>query len=200
MFFEDIVGELFSTEQITLVKSDSEKEQSTVSVNDQSILFYIAGFIIKALKKGYYLVTSKNLTIIDKLVSHSDPSSFVTSYSEWFNKQDRGGLQKPSDNLFLLMRELENIVRKSISDRYCSSSLTLVPLKESIMESYMVKHYADNIFKGENCANVSKITEDVVHLFLTIPGYAVTRVERNIITTNSSRVSSSLCQVLKENV
>jgi hypothetical protein len=32
------------------VKSDSEKEQSTVSVNDQSILFYIAGFIIKALK------------------------------------------------------------------------------------------------------------------------------------------------------
>ena len=68
------------------------------------------------------------------------------------------------------------------------------------MESFMVKDYADNIFKGENCANVSKITEDVVHLFLTIPGYAVTRVERNIITTNSSRVSSRLRQVLKENV
>ena len=64
----------------------------------------------------------------------------------------------------------------------------------------MVKDYADNIFKGENCANVSKITEDVVHLFLTIPGYAVTRVERSIITTNSSRVSSRLRQVLKENV
>lgn len=93
MFFEDIVGELF-TEQIQFVKSDSEKEQSTVSVNDQSILFYIAGFIIKALKKRYYVVSSKNLTIMDKLVSHSDSSSFVNSYSEWFNKQDRGGLQK----------------------------------------------------------------------------------------------------------
>jgi hypothetical protein len=81
MFFEDIVGEHF-TEQIKLVKSDSEKEQSTVSVNDQSILFYIAGFIIKALKKRYYVVSSKNLTIIDKLVSHSDSSSFVTSYSD----------------------------------------------------------------------------------------------------------------------
>ena len=64
------------------MKSDSEKEQSTVSVNDQSILFYIAGFIIKALKKRYYVVSSKNLTIIDKLVSHSDSSSFVTSYSD----------------------------------------------------------------------------------------------------------------------
>ena len=64
----------------------------------------------------------------------------------------------------------------------------------------MVKDYADNIFKGENCANVSKITEDVVHLFLTIPGYAVTRVKKNKITTNSSRVSSRLRQVLKENV
>ena len=64
------------------MKSDSEKEQSTVSVNDQSILFYIAGFIIKALKKRYYVVSSKNLTIIDKLVSHSDSSSFGTSYSD----------------------------------------------------------------------------------------------------------------------
>lgn len=91
MFFEDIVGELF-TEQIQFVKSDSEKEQSTVSVNDQSILFYVAGFIIKALKKRYYVVSSKNLAIMDKLVSHSDSSSFLNSYSEWFNKQDRGGL------------------------------------------------------------------------------------------------------------
>ena len=97
MFFKDIVGELF-TEQIKLVKSDSEKEQSTVSMNDQSILlFYIAGFIIKALKKRYYVVSSKNLKIMDKLVSHSDSSSF-NSNSEWFNKQDSGGLQKPSDN------------------------------------------------------------------------------------------------------
>jgi hypothetical protein len=103
------------------VKSDSEKEQSTVSVNDQSILFYIAGFIIKALKKRYYVVSSKNLTIIDKLVSHSDSSSFGTSYSEWFNKQDRGALQKKSDNFFLLVRELENIVHKSLSDRYHAS-------------------------------------------------------------------------------
>jgi hypothetical protein len=56
------------------------------------------------------------------------------------------------------------------------------------MESFMAKRYAVNIFKGENCANVSKITEDIVHLFLTIRGYAVARVERNKITINSSRV------------
>ena len=68
------------------------------------------------------------------------------------------------------------------------------------MESFMVKHYADNIFKGENYAKASRITEDIVHLFLTIRGYAVTRVERNKITTNSSRVPSSLRQGLKEKV
>ena len=50
MLFEDIVGELF-TEQIQFVKSNSEKEQSTTSVNDQSILFYIAGFTMKTLMK-----------------------------------------------------------------------------------------------------------------------------------------------------
>ena len=66
---------------------------------------------------------------MDKRVSHSDSSSFVNNYSEWFNKQDRGGLQKPGDNLYLLVRELENIVRKSVSDHYCASSLTLIPLK-----------------------------------------------------------------------
>jgi hypothetical protein len=38
-----------------------------------------------------------------------------------FNKQDRGALQKKSDNFFLLVRELENIVHKSLSDRYRAS-------------------------------------------------------------------------------
>jgi hypothetical protein len=97
MFFEDIVGEHF-TEQIKLVKSDSEKEQSTVSVNDQSILFYIAGFIIKALKKRYYVVSSKNLTNIDKLVSHSDSSSFGNVPSQRKPKKYKQNTFKVADS------------------------------------------------------------------------------------------------------
>jgi hypothetical protein len=47
------------------------------------------------------------------------------------------------------------------------------------MESFMVKYYCDILIPNESCEVVSSVTEDLVHLFLTIRGYAVTRLERN---------------------
>ncbi|CAC5403281.1 unnamed protein product [Mytilus coruscus] len=46
---------------------------------------------------------------------------------------------------------------------------------------------------------VSAITDDIIHLFLTIRGFAVTRIERNKLTKKAkSQPSSSLRQALKE--
>jgi hypothetical protein len=47
------------------------------------------------------------------------------------------------------------------------------------MESFMVKYYCDILIPNESCEVVSSVTEDLVHLFLKIRGYAVTRLERN---------------------
>ncbi|XP_063402192.1 uncharacterized protein LOC134686117 [Mytilus trossulus] len=234
LFIEDIIGEIF-VQQIKVVKQASDTQQSNLSTNDQSILYYIAGFIIKALKKRYscastnqwrswvfftctpepsggiwgcqplnvkapadsgYAHANKS-SIVSKLLNSTNNTTFVTTYGKWFTKQDRGGLQKPCDTFFFLVRELETIVRKCISPPYSASSLSLQPLKESFMESFMVKYYTDIMFKGETCDTMSSMTEDIIHLFLTVRGYAFTRIERNKIS-NSSKASSGLRKALKE--
>ncbi|CAC5363148.1 unnamed protein product [Mytilus coruscus] len=194
----DIIGELF-VQQIKVVKHASDTQQSNLSTNDQSILYYIAGFIIKALKKRYSCVSTNKSSIVSKLLNSTNNTTFVNTYGKWFTKQDRGGLQKPCDTFFFLVRELEMIVRKSISPPYSASSLSLQPLKESFMESFMVKYYTDIMFKGETCDTMSSITEDIIHLFLTVRGYAFTRIERNKIS-NSSKASSGLRRALREKV
>ena len=69
------------------------------------------------------------------------------------------------------------------------------------MESFMVKYYCDILIPNESCEVVSSVTEDLVHLFLTIRGYAVTRLERNKLQKSSNgKASLSLRQVLKEKV
>ena len=46
LIFEDIVGEIL-VHQTTIAKDNADKEQSMISNNDQSILYYIAGYILK---------------------------------------------------------------------------------------------------------------------------------------------------------
>jgi hypothetical protein len=60
------------------------------------------------------------------------------------------------------------------------------------------------LIPNESCDVVSSVTEDLVHLFLTIRGYAVTCLERNKLQKSSNgkpgKASLSLRQVLKEMV
>ena len=172
-----------------------------ISDNDQSILYYIAGYILRSLHKKYLRYSKHKLSLVDKFSDNSENHNFVQKYDRWYKIQDRGGLQKPCDTFFLLVRELELIVRKSVTAKLSAHSLLLGPLKENIMESFMVKYYCDLLIPNESCEVVSSVTEDIVHLFLTIRGYAVTRLERNKLQKSANgKASLSLRQVLKEKV
>ncbi|CAC5422457.1 unnamed protein product [Mytilus coruscus] len=80
------------------------------------------------------------LSVINKFTDNSSCVNFVNRYDKWYKTQDRGGLQKPSDSLFLLIRELETVIRKTVEPSYGASSLLINPLKEAMMEGFMVKH------------------------------------------------------------
>ncbi|CAC5389785.1 unnamed protein product [Mytilus coruscus] len=198
MVHEDIVGEIFKVQTMTAVQK-STTDQEKLTENDQSILYYIAGYTIRALQKRYTRYSTKKLSVINKFTDNSSCVNFVKRYDKWYKTQDRGGLQKPSDSLFLLIRELETVIRKTVQPSYSASSLLIDPLKEAMMEAFMVKHYCDILIQGETADIVSAITEDIIHLFLTIRGFAVTRIERNKLTKKEkSQPSSSLRQALKE--
>ncbi|CAC5374390.1 unnamed protein product [Mytilus coruscus] len=123
------------------------------------------------------------------LYSEEHSQNFVTQYSKWYNIQDRGGLQKPCDTLFLLVRKMELIVRKTTSTVLSANSLLTEPLMENIMESFMIKYYCNILMANEEGSIVSAVTEDIIRLFLRIRGFAVTRLERNK-TSKSTKKSS----------
>ncbi|KAJ8300408.1 hypothetical protein KUTeg_021927 [Tegillarca granosa] len=50
-----------------------------------------------------------------KLVKEAYSSdSFVQKYATWFDKKNRGDLMKPCDDFYLLLRELETVMRKML--------------------------------------------------------------------------------------
>lgn len=111
LMFEDIVGEILY-QQTKLLTETSDKEQSALSTNDQTILYYIAGYIVNVLLKRYAKHCSKKLSCVSNFTLSSESQGFVKVYDKWYNIQNRGGLKKPCDAMFLLVRELEVIVRK----------------------------------------------------------------------------------------
>lgn len=76
---------------------------------------------------------------------------------------------------YTVLRKLVNL------DDLSSTSLLCDRLKESILECYMVKYYCEKLFgECEESIQVS-VLESIPELFLTIRGYAITRVQRNKI-------------------
>ncbi|CAG2199464.1 unnamed protein product [Mytilus edulis] len=200
----ELINQLLSQQTIQEQKS-SDINHSELSENDQNILYYICGYIIRACEKRYSKLKgdlrSMKINCIEQVKSTSTTNSFVSKYNKWTEKNDRGGLIMPSDNFYLLTREFETVVRKHLGDQELNAkSLLHDKLKELIMESFMVKYYSEQIFVGIDYDDYVLILEDIIHLFLTIRGFSTAKVIRNKMIKDkvTSKKSLSLRQVLKE--
>lgn len=175
------------------MKTRSEVEiQENVSENDQKILFYIGGYIVHALKKRYSKLSStetkeRKKLELRNLSSKTSNSKYIDKFSTWFEKKDRGGLKRPCDNFFLLLRSVELVIRKHIINNLnmTANSLEKCVLKEKILEDFMVKYYREKLFEAPDDEDNDDDTlsavvfEDAINLFITIRGFAVMRVQRN---------------------
>ena len=74
-------------------------------------------------------------------------------------------------------------------------------LKEILLDVFMVKHYSNDLFTDiENDDNKQgSYLEDTIYIFLTVRGYAVTRLvkKRNIKKLKGHKSSDSLRDALK---
>jgi UDP-N-acetylglucosamine pyrophosphorylase len=57
-------------------KDNADKEQSMISNNDQSILYYIAGYILRSLRKKYLRYSKHKLSLVDKVSGNSEKQYF----------------------------------------------------------------------------------------------------------------------------
>lgn len=134
------------------------------------------------------------LQLLEKLSCKAENSSFVTKFDAWLRKNSRGGLLRPTDSFYLLVRELEIVIRK-IPD-YSHSHISC-KVKESMMESFMVNHYLKQLFGENSERDLSPLLEDIICVFLTVRGFATARVLRNKLSGRTSKQSDSLRQALK---
>lgn len=89
-FMMELMANLIK-EQVKVAKSVSTKEQEGLSDQDQSILYYICGFIIRRLSKRYQTKCSSKRQCIQRLKLKAQNSTFVARFSNWKTKSDRGG-------------------------------------------------------------------------------------------------------------
>jgi hypothetical protein len=99
---------------------------------------------------------------------------YVVKHSDWIDKINRGGLVYPADDFFLLVREMENVMRKNINLKKLSSeTLMKTVLTQYIMSSYMVHYYWDSLCKDVEDEMKIFVLEMVISVFLTVRSFAV---------------------------
>ena len=126
-------------------KKISEELSYHVSTKDQRILFYIAGSLWQTWRSAIdrpKIIRWRDLTLLKRLTSKTSDTSFVAKYDQWLSKNSRGGLVRPADNFYLLVRELEISIRKVVDfNNIHSETLTSSKMKEHMMDSFMVNYY-----------------------------------------------------------
>ena len=180
------------TKRAKLFQKVSEKDSCVnISEQDQSILFYISGYIIKALQKYTNKVKNSNKEIVSSAIQamlkneNDSEKTFVSKYAEWTDKLSRGGLRTASDKFFFLIRELEGVCRKTVNDKDLSANtFNKVVLKEKMMEEVMVKYYSEKLYTG---VHSGYILEKVINLFLTIRGNACTRKAKEALMPDKDK-------------
>ena len=194
-FTKSVLDEFAKTKKVAC-----SEETKTMTANDQKVLFYLAGYIISALTKKFKRLKDEKLKefkfhVIDSLQTNEKHCNYLSKYTSMFEKKNRGGLKYPSENTFLLIRSMEIVTRKHTASKMTTKSIEKSVLKEIIMEDFMVKYYAEQLFTVETQdmdddnfittqeTVATDFTEDITNLFLTVRGFAVARVERNKIKT-----------------
>ena len=104
-------------------------------------------------------------------------------------KKPRGGLKKPADDFFFLVREFERLIRDMNMEELN---------KEAILDSYMVQHYSEKLFETDPSVYV----EDVLNIFIRVRGYARARMmqrrfRKETVIDQKQKKSASLRGALK---
>ena len=201
ILFHKILGETV-LERSQMLEKTAEKRSSELSDSDQSVIYYISGYIITALHKQASKKKVQNVKLkalqeaMQVSLKHESDSekTFVTKYSSWTEKINRGGLKIPSDNFYLFIRECEMCCRQEIDETNLhKDTFNIGILKEKIMDKYMIKYYAEK-FTTEEFS--SYIIERCVTLFLTIRGHASARKRKSEQAAEEPK--KSLRKVLKD--
>jgi hypothetical protein len=199
VFLHQLLEDLISSRS-ELYNKESSVSSTELSEQEQQVIFYISGFVICALQKRLKRLKSDekealiNGLKLMQLNKTNTESTVSAKFSVWTNKLDRGGLKIPSDDMFFLIREFENQFRKEVKEtNLTQNALETTVLKETIMDKFMVKYYAERLVPGKFTIS---ILERILSIFLTIRGNAIARKKKLELVKATEK--KAMRKVLKE--
>ena len=205
IFYQCLLRELVESllaHMIIINEKEFENKPTKHTSTEQEILYYITGFIIKKVKGN-----------IDKLrclrglenilgcltVESSDNLGYLEDVKSWTKALDRGGLQYPSIELYLLVRELDSIVCNKLFDKLAPNSLLKSKTKDVVFDSYIINYYWGKILLKAGCSDKEGklFLEYIVDIFLNIKGYATARNVRMAQEVKKHKTSTSFRKSLQ---
>ena len=207
MFYQSLlreVVELLLAHMIVINEKEFGSGHSKHSSTEQQILYYIAGFIVKKVKGN--LDKLKCLRGLESILSFITTTSegnlgFLENVKSWTKALDRGGLQYPSMNFYLLVREMDSIVSAKLYEETLSAnSLMKSRTKDEIFDSFIVNYYWGNILKqsGYSDSDGKLFLEYIIDVFLNVKGFAIARSVRMAQEALKHKSSSSFRKSLQK--
>ena len=183
MFYQSLLREIVEAllaHMIVINEKEFSNKQTKHSSSEQEILYYIAGFVVRKVKlnidKLRCLKGQEN--ILSLITNNGENFGCFENVQSWTKALDRGGLQYPSLNFFLLIREIDSIVSTKLYEETLSAnSIMKSKTKDIIFDSYIVNFYWGKILMQSGSPdNEGKLfLEYIIDVFLNVKGFAIAR-------------------------
>ena len=177
-----------------------DEENQKISNEEEQVLRYVAGYIPYALYKKFKTHKSKVAEVYCKLLhswkvsSCNNVKTFLEYSNEWINLQNRGGLFRVTDDLYLFFRTLENesrtLLTKANLDKFPGVNIRS-SLFDKILAQRRVQTYwcslTESKITGENS---KRLLDIVVKYYIKIRCKAFIRVYLDLKKSSAMRKAS----------
>ncbi|CAH1795049.1 unnamed protein product [Owenia fusiformis] len=166
----------------------------SLSDNEQQVLMYIAGYMLRALQNicRRYSKNAKYIpvnTILKQLVRDNDGGNptYLSKYRNWQEAINRGGLTSASDNFFLLVRHLEICVSDHLSTHVLGPKvLERSKLTEIVLQNHYVILYWEKLIGGKSSSDSGILTlELLIKTFLSVRGHTLAKFVKNKLSKSN---------------
>ena len=119
MFYQHVTQELFEQiigKRLKVKKTVNSENTVTVSTEEENVVRYIGGYVIRMLKKALRSPKDKEIMIIlDLMTKSSEQPSSHDGSEQWTDDLDRGGLIHISDEAFECFYAIEVGIRRHLN-------------------------------------------------------------------------------------
>lgn len=186
IWLRQITGEMLQAAYEQYKGADCVPElPERLSSTDQNVLYYMCGYMARKLKVACikYKKLKKMENLINSLTTKEpvQRDNFVEQYRKWTEKQSRGGLLFAIPSFYLLIRELDTILRKTRMMNLIAAGSNKLRLQCAMFDGFMVKYHWNKLVENAHTNETDSLVvlDYLINLFITITGFAMARKERD---------------------